>query len=103
MDTKEWNYNLQKLRSLILKSDSFEDALFEGVTEDITRIEDITMNLLVDGRVQIFEKENWYDHLNVLFKGCFVAVFSLPTFLSLHTECEYSITQRYTTLHLLLY
>lgn len=111
MDIKEWNHNLQNLRNLILKSDSFEEAktlslslhemvyasemsnsrqktfediLLEGLTEDMlrnatnkkgrtilyglwhsTRIEDITMNLLVDGKDQIFEKGNWYDRLNV--------------------------------------
>ena len=65
------------------KGTTFEDQLFQGLT-DITirtalnkknrtilyglwhssRIEDITMNLLVSGNDQIFERKNWFDKIN---------------------------------------
>ncbi|MDF2843921.1 MAG: hypothetical protein K0R00_2347 [Herbinix sp.] len=62
---------------------TFEDELWEGLNEDTvrtsinekgrtiaygiwhsTRIEDITMNLLVAGEEQVFNKGNWKDKIN---------------------------------------
>lgn len=106
MLVKDWNNNLQELRSIILKPDmiaeskklclelhqmvhlsevsdskykTFEDELWEGLDEQTmrlatnkkgrtivygiwhsTRIEDITMNLLVCGHKQVFESGNWH-------------------------------------------
>lgn len=62
---------------------TFEDELWENLNEDTarkainkkgrtvlyglwhsTRIEDITMNLLVAGKDQLFEKDNWFSRIN---------------------------------------
>jgi hypothetical protein len=67
-----------------LKSPTFEDEIWEGLSEEnarciptkeehsiawifwhLTRIEDITMNLLVAGTPQLFEVEGWLERLGV--------------------------------------
>ncbi|WP_291527955.1 DinB family protein [Bacteroides sp. UBA939] len=66
-----------------INSTTFEDKLWNGINEETarkavnkkgrtilygiwhsTRIEDITMNLLVAGTEQIFEKDNWFSKIN---------------------------------------
>ena len=66
-----------------IDSTTFEDKLWNGMNEETarkavnkkgrtilygiwhsTRIEDITMNLLVAGTDQIFEKDNWFSKIN---------------------------------------
>jgi hypothetical protein len=63
---------------------SFEDEVFEGITEEIAhriprncehsiawciwhiaRIEDVTMNMLVAGSPQVFSQAGWHDRLGV--------------------------------------
>ena len=110
MNKKDWGSHLQRLKIIIRNpehteearqailnlhsmmfvsemsgssSATFEDELWEGVTEHIlrnatnskgrtilyglwhsARIEDITMSLLVAGKPQLFEKENWRKRIN---------------------------------------
>ena len=64
---------------------TFEDEIWQGLTDQaarcippkaehsiawvfwhLTRIEDITMNLLVTGTPQLFEKDGWLPHLGVV-------------------------------------
>ena len=66
---------------------SFEDAILDGISDytfrqipknhehsiawciwHIARIEDITMNMLVDCIDQVFKHDNWQDQLNIRFK-----------------------------------
>ena len=66
-----------------IKQTTFEDKLWKNLEETTarttvnkkgrtilyglwhsTRIEDITMNLLVMGKEQLFEKDNWFDRIN---------------------------------------
>ena len=68
---------------------SFEDAIFEDMTEaqirripdhcehsiawciwHLARIEDTAMNLLVAGSSQIAHQNNWFKKLNVTFRDC---------------------------------
>ncbi len=108
---KLWNKQQQELRRLLLRSDqhdttialflgqhaalhsaqvgqsaswSFEDALFEGITEEqirriprncehsvawavwhTARIEDVAMNLLVAGGPQIALRDNWLERMGI--------------------------------------
>jgi hypothetical protein len=69
------------------KLHSFEDEIFENIDYEsariipakfrhsivwiiwhLARIEDITMNLLVAGKTQIFNKSNWFDRIGI--KNC---------------------------------
>jgi hypothetical protein len=66
---------------------SFEDEIWQGLPEKhirkipsggehsiawvfwhITRIEDVTMNLLLAGRTQLFNQDEWFDRLGVPFR-----------------------------------
>lgn len=66
---------------------TFEDEIWDGLSEDVARhipkaadhtiawnfwhlarIEDVTMNLLVEGSPQVFEGENWLPRLGVVNK-----------------------------------
>jgi len=69
-----------------LKLWSFEDEIWRGLTEEnirripdgcehsiawifwhLTRIEDVTMNLLLAGRQQIFQQEGWHEKMGIPF------------------------------------
>jgi len=66
---------------------SFEDEIWYGITDKqirqipsggehsiawlfwhLTRIEDITMNLLLAGRMQLINEEKWFDQLGIPFR-----------------------------------
>jgi hypothetical protein len=66
---------------------SFEDEIWQGLTEKhirqipsggehsiawifwhLARIEDVTMNLLLAGRPQLFNQEEWFDRLGIPFR-----------------------------------
>lgn len=62
MDLKPWNNEIKQLREIILKPDRIEEnkRLAYGIWHS-TRIKDITMNLLVAGDKQIFNRESWQE------------------------------------------
>lgn len=115
MDLKAWNGKLQELRKVILKPErieetkklcfelhemvhegrmsdvkgkTFEDELWENLSEEIirtatqekgrtvaygiwhsARIEDITTNILIAGRRQVFEEQNWMNKIKSSIKN----------------------------------